>query len=287
MNITIGCDPEFFVRKKHGSRAFVSAHGLIPGSKEYPHKVDGGAVQVDGMAVEVNTDPTSNAVEFAMRIGWVLDNLNLLLGDKYEICIKPWSRFGKKVWDGTPDEAKILGCDPDFNAYTGVANVAPNAEADFRTAAGHVHIGWTKGVDINDAGHYMACRTLVQELDVQVGLLSVLLDGSSKRRELYGKAGAFRPKSYGAEYRTPSNFWLKSNSLQLWMFNQTQNAVDELLVGRGFSRLPCVDTSEVRLAIDTSNTRLALDILERTGLLRTAVNKSARFLKEELPHYVR
>jgi hypothetical protein len=42
------------------------------------------------------------------------------------------------------------------------------------------------------------------------------------RRELYGKAGAFRPKPYGVEYRVLSNRWLNSEALIRWVYNQSQ-----------------------------------------------------------------
>lgn len=51
---TIGCDPEIFV-KKNGRP--VSAFGLVQGTKESPQKTKFGAVQVDGMALEINTNP--------------------------------------------------------------------------------------------------------------------------------------------------------------------------------------------------------------------------------------
>jgi hypothetical protein len=59
MEFKIGADPEFFLRDKATGK-FVSAHGLIPGTKRQPMKVDKGAVQVDGMALEFNIDPVTN-----------------------------------------------------------------------------------------------------------------------------------------------------------------------------------------------------------------------------------
>ena len=57
--ILVGCDPEVFVAK--GGK-FISAHGMIPGTKKAPHKVERGAVQVDGMALEFNIDPAASLV---------------------------------------------------------------------------------------------------------------------------------------------------------------------------------------------------------------------------------
>lgn len=46
------------------------------------------------------------------------------------------------------------------------------------------------------------------------------------RRELYGKAGAFRPTSYGVEYRTLSNFWLRRKEYMQWVYAQTHRAFE-------------------------------------------------------------
>ncbi len=59
---TFGCDPELFVINDEG--VFVSAEGLIPGDKQNPYKVPGGAIQVDGMAAEFNIDPVTNYADF-------------------------------------------------------------------------------------------------------------------------------------------------------------------------------------------------------------------------------
>jgi hypothetical protein len=65
---------------------------------------------------------------------------------------------------------------------------------------------------------------VVGYLDWIVGLWTVIIDSDTARRERYGKAGAFRPKRYGLEYRVPSNFWLKSDDLKRIMFNRVRLA---------------------------------------------------------------
>ena len=59
----------------------------------------------------------------------------------------------------------------------------------------------------------------------------MLLDDGAKRRELYGKAGAYRVKPYGVEYRVLSNFWLKSPALMQWVYDNTILAFKRLLAG--------------------------------------------------------
>lgn len=204
-DFTIGADPEFFVSQ--GGKP-VSAWGLIPGDKKDPYKVPYGAVQVDGMALEFNINPAKGEAGFLRNLDAVMHQIMDMVPG-YEYYDRPVAEFGKEYIDQQHPDAKRLGCEPDFNAYTGDVNPTPDADTPFRTASGHVHIGWTNGVDPMDPGHFEACRVLTKALDVFLGVPSLYWDDDVKRRQLYGKAGAFRPKPYGMEYRTLSNRWLR------------------------------------------------------------------------------
>jgi len=59
---------------------------------------------------------------------------------------------------------------------------------------------------------------LGQLMDLFVGFRLAEVDKDTRRRELYGKAGAIRFKPYGIEYRTPSNYWIMSehNIAAVW-----------------------------------------------------------------------
>jgi hypothetical protein len=224
---TYGCDPELFVRKK---KTFISAAGLIPGTKEAPFKVDGGAVQVDGMAVEFNIDPVDNVTDWNKNIEKVLGALRDMLPG-HELVAIPSITFRQKQWDATPDEAKELGCDPDYNAYSGLENPRPAALGRVRAAGGHIHVGWRNQADIpvTDPLHLQNCRHVVRRLDRYVGYPSLMYDNDVRRRKMYGKAGAFRPKPYGVEYRTLSNFWVLDPEMRSWVFNMVNLAVEESL----------------------------------------------------------
>lgn len=226
IKFTLGADPEFFVAKNNKP---ISAHNLIPGDKKNPYKVPFGAVQVDGMALEFNINPASGEAGFIRNINTVMDEIMKMVPG-YEYYHAPVAHFGHEYIEAQPEDAKRLGCDPDFNAYTGRPNPTPDADRPFRTAAGHVHIGWTEGVNPLDPGHFEACRILTKILDVYLGVPSLLWDHDKQRRELYGRAGAFRPKSYGMEYRTLSNAWVnhqKAKYLPRFIFNSTIKAVEK------------------------------------------------------------
>lgn len=227
MKITIGCDPELFV-KKDGK--FRSAHGLIQGTKDEPFKVDKGAVQVDGMALEFNTDPASTSDEFVTNIRTVLAQMEAMVPG-YDFAIVPTARFNGNHFRVQPDEAKELGCTPDYNAWTLNENPKPNNLTTMRTASGHVHIGFCDGADPGDKDHRVRCATLMKQMDFYLGLPSLLWDNDKDRRSMYGQAGCFRPKPYGAEYRVLSNAWLLNDARIRFVFDKTQQAVSDLLSG--------------------------------------------------------
>lgn len=225
---TFGCDPELFIKDHNGRH--VSAEGLIPGTKAEPYKVNGGAVQVDGMAAEFNIDPVTTFDEFNANITRVMKTLKTMLPTGYTLDASPAVTFDADVWAASPEKAKELGCSPDFNAWTGDVNAVPEClEAPtLRTASGHIHIGWTEDEPEDNLQHIMNCRDLVKQLDWFLGGWSLQLDPSPTRRLLYGKAGACRYKSYGVEYRVLSNFWLKSASTRLVVWNRMQMAIHKM-----------------------------------------------------------
>lgn len=234
MEILIGADPEFFLRDKETGK-FVSAYGMIEGTKKDPQKVENGAVQVDGMALEFNIDPARTEDEFVRNIYSVLEQLHKMIPDKYEFVFESVAHFDKDYIRNQPEVARQLGCEPDFNAYTHKPNPTPDANVDFRTASGHIHVGWTNGQDVADPEHIEACEMLVEQLDSYIGLASVVLDPVSIRRSLYGKAGAYRPKPYGVEYRTPSNTWLIREETIRDMFDKTLKTTQKLMGGKKVS----------------------------------------------------
>lgn len=161
-----------------------------------------------------------------------------------------------------PAAALELGCDPDFNAWVGKANPRPDGDRPFRTASGHVHIGWTNGEDKDDAGHIARCNAVVRQLDFFLGLPSLFYDGDTRRRSMYGKAGACRYKPYGVEYRTLSNAWLNSEELIKWVFRNTQKGVEQLLAGNSLAD----KYGDIQAIINESNKKEAEFIIEAEGL---------------------
>lgn len=221
-NLLIGLDPELWVAK---DGKIVSAYGLIGGTKEEPIRVKQGAVQVDGLALEFNIDPARNKEEFISNIDTVMGILKEMVPG-YELVIQPVAHFGMEYIDAQPEKAKELGCSPDYDAWKMDVNPRPDGKRPFRTAAGHIHFGFVEENDapIDQQGYIEYCSNIVRELDFYLALPSLFYDNDVQRRELYGKAGAFRPKTYGFEYRTLSNMWLKTASLKEWAYEASVDA---------------------------------------------------------------
>ena len=255
--LKVGADPEVFASK---SGRLLSAHGLVQGTKEKPYKVNKGAIQVDGMALEFNIDPSDSCVEFVENIKTVLKELKTNLPEDIHLAIQPTAEFGSRYIQSQPPIAKELGCSADLNAYTGKENETPDAEVPFRTAAGHIHIGWTEHQDIECPNHMDTCREFTKVLDLYLGVPSVILDPDTKRRSLYGAAGAFRSKDYGLEYRVLSNFWLKSDKTIEWAYKQVVEAITVFL--KGFR----LTDEYVEWVINSSNYSYALDLADQYQL---------------------
>lgn len=228
IDLKVGADPEVFASK---AGKLFSAHGLVKGTKELPYPVNKGGIQVDGMALEFNIDPADSCDEFVSNIMTVMKELEAHLPKDVSLAVLPTANFGAQYIASQPDIAKELGCSADLNAYTGLENPKPNAEVPFRTAAGHVHIGWTTGQDIEDPGHLTTCCEFTKVLDLFLGVPSVIADPDTQRRSLYGAAGAFRAKEYGLEYRVLSNFWLKDKAKIKWVYTQVEKAITAFLGG--------------------------------------------------------
>ena len=245
MELKFGADPELFVRDKENK--LVSAHNLIPGTKEEPHKifqrgVEIGATQVDGMAVEYNITPTTDVTNFIYRNFYMQEVLRDMLPKGYTLAKIPVADFGLGYISEQPKEATILGCSPDYSAYTGKANPTPPKDLPYRTASGHIHIGWTEGQDPLHPDHLEACRQYVGYMEEKyLQFYSGAYEPDSIRREMYGQFGSFRPKPYGVEYRVFDNFWVDSPEHMRNLLKLFQRGFDELVARKGRPYTPSKD----------------------------------------------
>jgi hypothetical protein len=94
-------------------------------------------------------------------------------------------------------------------------------------------------------------------MDLYLGVPSVILDSASKdRRLLYGKAGCFRNKPYGVEYRSLSNFWAFERKYINWIFDTVDAVTKDLVLNYNIkfteemekNIVNCINNSDVELA---------------------------------------
>lgn len=249
--LTIGADPELFVRK---GRHFVSGHLFPCGTKEDPMPTKHGAIQNDGLALEMNIIPARTQDEFVTNMDNAIGDLREFLracDPEAEVVARPSVFFGKSKLRNLPPYVYDLGCTPDYNAYFQHGSVPvpkPDFRTPFRTGAGHIHIGWSQATD---GQHVLElCGRLARRLDLFLGLPSVLWDKDSRRRKLYGAAGSFRLKPYGMEYRVLSNAWVGNERLTRFVYQQTIRACRSYVIN---PRCPVYEMeNDIRKIIDES-----------------------------------
>lgn len=232
--ILIGTDPEIFIMDKK-TKDFVSAHNYFPGTKDAPFSVRDGAIQVDGVAAEFNITPSDNFIDFAGRIASVTTVMRTILENQdpdLELVVTPTATFSREYFDTLPEETKKLGCSPDYNAWTKRMNEPPKTSEPFRTGAGHIHVGWLDDTyaDVTDEDEFLPlCRKIVKTMDASLFVMSQAWDDDRKRRSLYGRKGAFRPKLYGLEYRVLSNMFLYKPAIVEWVFEAAMHSAELVL----------------------------------------------------------
>lgn len=254
-NVLRGADPELFLRDKNNFP--VTSIGLIGGSKQKPRQLGGGfALQEDNVAVEFNIPPANNKEQFISSLSFVLSHLEQELGKKdLFLDISPVAMFTTEQLNHP--QAQELGCEPDFNAWTQEVNPRPIAPPALRSAGGHLHIGY-------DDPDIVTNLRIVKVHDLFCGVASLIHDGDTRRRELYGKAGAFRHKDYGVEYRSMSNYWIKSPELMGWIYTQSEKAISFL---NGNNRIESEDAQKIQDCINNSDANLLAELNEKFAIL--------------------
>ncbi len=236
--IKLGADPEFFLKE---GRSFVSAHDKVPGTKDKPFPLkDGCAIQADGVAVEFNIAPASSGDEFAENIGSALKQVRELVDKKYSFQYIPHHKWNRNAWEAIPEEAKRIGCDPDYQIH-GVTWKPHHRSTRMRRpgefdsyAGGHLHIGFCEGRNPLDSQHKFDCTVVTSSINSWCFTLMDILAKEagydlpqSARKIWYGAMGVFRPKSYGVEYRTPSNVWLNFPNIWPFLYDMTSAVLNE------------------------------------------------------------
>jgi len=198
----VGVDVEAFVYNNTTDK-YVPCVGLVPGTKDHPHQLDGlqkgFCIQEDNVMVEFNIPPQKTSRNFATALRTVREAVDNMLPPNHQAIYRPAIKFAAK--DLLSDQAQTIGCEPDFDAYKGgdMRTKLPELTT-WRGAGGHIHIG----------GDFQ-CPDFVAALfaDIVIGIQNGITGQKLSNRELwYGQPGIFRPKPYGIEWRSPSSYWM-------------------------------------------------------------------------------
>lgn len=222
---SIGTDPEFFLQNEQ--LQIVSAIPYLKGTKYEPTVLStGGGLSKDNVALEFFTPPKTSCEEFVsiIRDSFVEVYKNIPIG--FNIIPKASHTFDRKFL--THPEAKRFGCDPDYNAWNFLVNPPASSKTQLRSCGAHIHVGFFKEFGFEFLDDPVQKIMFVRLLDAMLGICSVIIDSSEssiRRRELYGKAGCYRPTNYGIEYRVLSNFWLTSPKLVEFTYKIVERAL--------------------------------------------------------------
>ena len=252
--VAIGTDIELFLYDNEKA-GIVPCVGILEGTKEKPFQPEGYgkgyAIQEDNVMVEYNIPPVATTPEFmtAVRNGrtMVAKELSKRHGGLYSLDYRTVSHKFKARELQSP-QAKLIGCEPDFDAYEGGSiRTNPPAPGLVRSCGGHIHLGG----DFN-------CPDWVAALfaELFIGMRGRVHNKQSERSKWYGKPGIFRPKPYGIEYRTPDNSWATSISgletISAWGIETARFLThsDALVIQRAFRSIPWVKVREWMLRED-------------------------------------
>lgn len=259
-SVMFGSDPELF---------FVKNGQVVPSNDVITS--EGGIVTRDGFQLELNphshycrevagsniATALEQAKEHADRIG-------------AELSIAVGVTIGDEAWKKSSFETRRFGCNPTSNVYQKINRLATGMRIRFRSGAGHIHIG-----NLNDAEKEDA-ETIVKLMDIVGGNTAVLVDrdeNNAQRRKYYGRAGEYRLKPYGVEYRVYSNFWLRHYVLWSMAAGLLRNAVGIYRAGLADDLLKRFDMKKVREAINTNNKQMAMEnfLIYRKFLIDNAI----------------
>lgn len=265
--VNLGCDPEFFFKREN---VIVESAEILPkggisfnrfsASLQNNPSVSKPTIVRDGVQGELNPQPANCVESLGYSILDCFKAINLLTEEKVvDVDFSQNVVIDDEAFERMGKGAKHFGCKPTENIYgSGESNINVDpAEFKGRSAGGHIHLGY---YNADSKKALKRADKLVPVLDLLVGNTSVLLDrdpSNVERRKVYGKAGEFRTPEYGLEYRTLSNFWLRSYPLMVLVMEMSRLAVNIVVWGKDKELMDGVEIERVRQAINENDFDLA------------------------------
>ncbi len=273
LQFSLGSDPEFFFRDPE-SGLFVSAIPHIAGTKHEPQDLpEGGNVQRDNVAVEIGTDVAmaDDPNDWVQSLHNALQGLHGVTPTGLELAVVPSATFPQDQLEH--EEAQRFGCDPDFCAWRVAQNDPPMAtDTKFRSCGGHVHVGCKMSLDAEPFADtafldgFEGKLDTVKAMDTFLGTMFTILDADEAavaRRELYGKAGCHRPTDYGIEYRSLSNFWMRSPYTAKLVQTLTNDALVMVKENSLNDLIGTIGGDKIQKVINTGDATMATKTMEK------------------------
>jgi hypothetical protein len=278
-DLQLGCDPEFFFAqdgKVIGAEKVLPSNGILAAEKQRVSGAGAGGIWdnpkafvLDGVQVELNPKPTYCRAHIGnqLRVAFIAlkEHLNKVGEGKIKASFSSVIEIDQRELDGLSEKAKVFGCAPSLNQYDKGATVSVDAATYLkRSAGGHIHLGLEEYLKPLHA-------RLVPLMDIIVGNTCVMIDRdpeAATRRLHYGRAGEHRLPKHGLEYRTLSNFWLRSYPLVSLVLGLSRLAVGVLKTttiahysawDAETDLLKRVDMANITKAINTNDLKLAKD----------------------------
>lgn len=250
----LGSDPEFFVQKD-GKVVSSEVVGRIDNTYDTFDLVR------DGIPLELQPDKHNcRQVSFRNIALGMLHTVKTLKKKGLKLDLRTGVTIEKDIFRKIKSEDKRFGCSPTKGLYKD-KNRVTGLRTRFRAAGGHIH--YTVKLDSLEEE-----QNLVKLWDLMVALPFVVLDkdpANIERRKNYGRAGEYRRKDYGIEYRVLSNLWLRHYILWSFATAQMRNA-EYILKKEPQLRdkiLKEVPWKDVRKAINNNDKDLALYLINR------------------------
>lgn len=232
LQLTIGSDPEFMIRDNNQDK-IVSAIPIIQRGKKNPIKAGRSSYYYDNVNIEGTVEPGETTEGTVRSFRNLVDSIAEMLQKRgCSVLAKSSHTFDDDELQD--EEAREAGCSTEFCAHT-LEEVTPPqlGQTNFRSAGGHIHIGRV-GYKELDNDEFLISRpskaAAIRAMDHYVGTALAYLENdpsAHERKELYGKAGRFRPTLYGVEYRTPSPYWVSHPALVEFTDKLTRYAMEK------------------------------------------------------------
>lgn len=201
-----------------------------------------GKFAIDGVQYEIQPKPEPCRANLINNISSCFKSLqeNVLKTspDKYKVSFDSVMDVSPEELEVLCPESRVFGCAPSLNHYRkseSKIRVNPSIYLK-RSAGGHIHLSSSSVFNCEwDSYGYSIDETLKKRTDVLVPVLDIVVantcvlidrdESNKERRKVYGKPGEFRVKPYGLEYRSLSNFWLRSCQLTSFVLGLARLAV--------------------------------------------------------------